>query len=116
MAKFKTRARAIDMLGRQQIANISTAISELFKNSYDAYADNIEADYFRSENLFVLRDDGFGMTEDEFTDRWLAVGTESKYSADGINKTPPPKGKNYVPWWGRKESDDWQYPLLALKF
>ena len=31
MAKFKTSARTIDMLGRQQIAGIPTAISELFK-------------------------------------------------------------------------------------
>jgi len=102
MAKFKTRARAIDMLGRQQIANISTAISELFKNSYDAYADNIEVDYFRRANLFVLRDDGFGMTEDEFTERWLAVGTENKYSADGASKVEPPKGKKIRPMMGEK--------------
>ena len=31
MAKFKTRARTVDMLGRQQIAGASTALSELFK-------------------------------------------------------------------------------------
>ena len=35
------------MLGRQQIAGIPTAISELFKNAHDAYADNVEADFFR---------------------------------------------------------------------
>ena len=78
MATFKTRARTIDMLGRQQIAGIPTAISELFKNAHDAYADHVEIDYYRSDGLFVLRDDGHGMTEREFTDRWLTVGTESK--------------------------------------
>ena len=31
MAKIKTRARTLDMLGRQQIAGIPTALSELFK-------------------------------------------------------------------------------------
>jgi len=37
-----------------------------------------------------LRDDGIGMTESEFVDRWLAIGTESKL---GILKglPPPPK-------------------------
>ncbi len=30
MARFKARARTLDMLGRQQIAGIPTAISELF--------------------------------------------------------------------------------------
>lgn len=90
MAKFKTRARAIDMLGRQQIAGIPTAISEIFKNAHDAYANSVEADYFRSEDLFVIRDDGIGMTEEEFLNRWLAIGTESKLAA-GIGLPPPPK-------------------------
>ena len=78
MATFKTRARTLDMLGRQQIAGIPTAISELFKNAHDAYADHVEIDYYRSDGLFVLRDDGHGMTEREFTDRWLTIGTESR--------------------------------------
>ena len=49
MSKFKTRARTVDMLGRQQIAGIPNAISELFKNAHDAYADRVEVDYFRSD-------------------------------------------------------------------
>jgi len=71
------------MLGRQQIANVSTAISELFKNAHDAYADHAEVDYFRSDNLLVIRDNGVGMTPQEFEDRWLVLGTESKYVPHG---------------------------------
>jgi len=78
MAKFKTRARTVDMLGRQQIAGVPTAISELFKNAHDAYADHVQVDYFRSDGLFVLRDDGIGMTQEDFEERWLTLGTESK--------------------------------------
>jgi len=78
MPKFKTRARAVDMLGRQQIANASTALSELFKNAYDAYAKHVEVDLFRSDGLLVIRDDGYGMTKDDFESRWLVLGTESK--------------------------------------
>ena len=78
MATFKTRARTVDMLGRQQIAGIPTAISELFKNAHDAYADKVEIDYYRSDGLFVLRDDGIGMTEAEFAERWLTIGTDSR--------------------------------------
>ena len=70
MAKIRTKARALDMLGRQQIAGIPTALSELFKNAHDAYADNVEVDFFRKENLLILRDDGLGMTTDEFEERW----------------------------------------------
>ena len=75
MAKFHIRARTIDLLGRQQIANISTAISELFKNAHDAYATTAEVDYFRDDGLFVLRDDGLGMTRIDFEERWLTLGT-----------------------------------------
>lgn len=78
MATFKTRARTLDMLGRQQIAGIPTAISELFKNAHDAYAERVEIDYYRSDGLFVLRDDGIGMTKDDFIERWLTLGTDSK--------------------------------------
>lgn len=78
MANFKTRARALDLLGRQQIAGIPTAINELIKNAHDAYADNFDIDYLRNDNLLVLRDDGLGMTIDEFENRWLTIGTESK--------------------------------------
>ena len=86
MATFKTRARTLDMLGRQQIAGIPTAISELFKNAHDAYADRVEIDYYRSDGLFVLRDDGVGMNRDDFVTRWLTIGTESKFDP---NRRPP---------------------------
>ena len=76
------------MLGRQQIAGIPTAISELFKNAHDAYARNVEVDYFRDDRLFILRDDGLGMTREEFEQRWLTLGTESKVGSGGL-KLPP---------------------------
>lgn len=94
MARFKTRARTVDMLGRQQIANVSTAISELFKNAHDAYADRAEVDYFRSDSLLVIRDNGIGMTPEEFENRWLVLGTESKYAPHGEKaEAYRPKGK-----------------------
>jgi signal transduction histidine kinase len=77
------------MLGRQQIAGIPTAISELFKNAHDAYADNAIVDYFRSDGLFVLRDDGIGMTQEDFEERWLTLGTESKLEEGGLPDLRP---------------------------
>jgi signal transduction histidine kinase len=99
MAKFKTRARTVDMLGRQQIAGIPTAISELFKNAHDAYADHVEVDFFRKNGLFVLRDDGVGMSKEDFERRWLVLGTESKVqdaSLTGPLFTDPQKPKRPV--------------------
>lgn len=84
MAKLRVRARAVDMLGRQQIAGIPTAIHELFKNAHDAYAEQVEVDYFRGDGAFVLRDDGYGMTREEFESKWLTIGTESKVNANEL--------------------------------
>ena len=100
MPTFKTRARTIDMLGRQQIAGIPTAISELFKNAHDAYADRVEIDYYRSDGLFVLRDDGVGMTRGDFLSRWLTIGTESKF--DSSHRPPRDPDKEVRPMLGEK--------------
>ena len=90
------------MLGRQQIAGIPTAISELFKNAHDAYADRVEIDYYRSDGLFVLRDDGVGMTEEEFIDRWLTIGTESKLEIAGLQPPRQDPTKERRPMLGEK--------------
>lgn len=84
MAKIRVRARAVDMLGRQQIAGIPTALHEILKNAHDAYADYAEVDYFRSDASLLIRDDGIGMTKDEFELRWLTIGTESKLGTNGM--------------------------------
>jgi len=90
MAKIRTRARAVDMLGRQQIAGIQNAISELFKNAHDAYAKRAEIDYFEEDDLLVIRDDGVGMTRDDFESKWLVLGTESKVGEGAKGQYRPP--------------------------
>ncbi|MGJ5824061.1 ATP-binding protein [Serratia sp. H402Y] len=101
MAQMKVSARTVDMLGRQQIAGIPTAIHELFKNAHDAYAKNVEIDFFESPNLLTLRDDGVGMTKEDFISKWLTIGTSSKL---GINRKSVfiPEGMNERPLMGEK--------------
>lgn len=102
MAKFKTRARALDLLGRQQIAGIPTAINELIKNAHDAYADHFDIDFLRKDNLLVLRDDGLGMTKEEFETRWLTIGTESKFVNSKTSLPPTDNSKPSRPIMGEK--------------
>lgn len=78
-ASFQTKARTVDHLGREQIADTPTAISELWKNAYDAYARNVALDIYAGDiPVAVVSDDGHGMSRAEFESRWLVVGTESK--------------------------------------
>ncbi|MBZ9801179.1 ATP-binding protein [Mesorhizobium sp. ES1-6] len=85
---FKTRARTIDHLGRGQIADAPTAVSELWKNAWDAYATNVSLNIFDGATVVAaVFDDGVGMSASDFVDRWLVIGTESK--VDGPPAPPP---------------------------
>jgi signal transduction histidine kinase len=84
MAKFRTKARAVDHLGQGQIADLPTAICELWKNGYDAYAENLSCDLFQvgykglDSPIFTLSDDGTGMSEEDLLGKWIVLGTDSK--------------------------------------
>lgn len=80
MANFRTRARAVDLLGKQQIRDEVTAISELLRNSYDADASIGVVDVDTSQDRIIIWDDGEGMTEDSILNNWLTLGTYSKKS------------------------------------
>ena len=101
MARFKASARAIEMLGRQQIAGIPNAISELFKNAYDAYADRVFVDYYVPQRLLVIRDNGLGMTKRDIEEKWLVIGTANKVAGrerelSGIARTLGLEERNTV--------------------
>ncbi len=88
---FQTRARTVDHLGREQIADTPTAVSELWKNAFDAYARHVELGIYDGEQpVAAMIDDGHGMNREEFINRWLVVGTESKVTS----KKTPLSGRN----------------------
>lgn len=87
MATFQVQARVLDLLGADQIADLPTAVSELFKNSYDAYADRAIIDIHRDPRAVIVWDDGFGMSEADLRTKWLTVGTSTKRTSP---PAPPP--------------------------
>lgn len=90
MANFRTKARAIDLLGKNQIADLPTAITELWKNGYDAYGDYLDAKLFLAGykgityNIFWLSDDGHGMTQEDILNKWVVLGTDNKRNTDHV--------------------------------
>ncbi|MDR3571143.1 MAG: ATP-binding protein [Candidatus Pacebacteria bacterium] len=91
---FQTRARTIDHLGREQIADCPTAITELWKNAFDAYARSVNLHILDGDICTVaLVDDGHGMSREEFEQKWLVVGTESKASGTDV----PEADRNGLP-------------------
>lgn len=90
MANFRTKARAIDLLGRNQIADLPTAITELWKNGYDAYGDYLDAGLYRAGykdvkyDMFTISDDGFGMNESDIINKWIVIGTDNKKNSGNL--------------------------------
>ncbi|MFA7312250.1 MAG: ATP-binding protein [Shewanella sp.] len=76
---FKAQARTVDHLGKGQIADAPTAVSELWKNSYDAYARDVALHLFDDDiKCGAIIDNGCGMTYEQLSDSWLTIGTASK--------------------------------------
>jgi len=107
-AKFRSRARVIDLLGRQQIADAPTAVGELFKNALDAGARNVWVDFWEAEKVLTVRDDGLGMREEDVLGKWLVLATDSRHGAvrndDGWAKFADAEQKKWLsrPSYGEK--------------
>lgn len=82
---FRSQARVIDLLGREQIADSPTAIGEVFKNALDAAARNVWVDYQDQSDLLVIRDDGLGMRYSDVVDKWLVLATDSSHRPVAAN-------------------------------
>lgn len=100
MPQFRAKARAIDLLGKGQISDLPTAISELWKNGYDAYGDNLEAYLYMDScanvdrPFFVISDDGKGMSRQDILEKWIVLGTDSKTRCELDLKGEETLGKN----------------------
>lgn len=82
---FRASARTIDHLGKGQIADTPTAVSELWKNAYDAYARNVALHLFDGEvKCGAIIDNGCGMTIDQIINSWLVIGTSAKTKKEAL--------------------------------
>lgn len=108
MPVFRAKARAVELLGKGQIADLPTAISELWKNGYDAYADNLSCDLFLANShgnpspIFTLSDDGIGMSDSDILEKWIVLGTDSKVRDPSKGKQVGKLGKEYRVPMGEK--------------
>jgi signal transduction histidine kinase len=82
LVTFKFSGKLARILGRESIADKITALAELVKNSYDADAHSVTIGLYNlddpSKARIVMRDDGEGMSNEEFAEKWMIVGTDIK--------------------------------------
>src|ERR1043165_1931101 len=77
---FKADSALLRELGERLVGKPYIALAELIKNAYDADATRCVINLTRER--IEVSDDGHGMTEKEFLDYWMTVGTRHKQHSD----------------------------------
>lgn len=108
--QFKTNSRHISQLGRELVTDFVTALVELIKNSYDADAYGVKIILDKPntpQSRIVLIDTGTGMTQSDFENKWMVIGTNNK-----ITEPYTPKGRKKA---GKKGIGRFSVERLAEK-
>lgn len=92
---FEISLSVLNHLGRNLYRSFATVLGEAISNSWDADAENVWIYINRSTNSLFVKDDGIGMTADDFQNKFLKIG----YSKRKEGETVSPKGRRYI---GRK--------------
>lgn len=92
---FNISLSVLNHLGRNLYRNFITVLGEAISNSWDADAKNVWIYINREENYLVIKDDGIGMTPDDFQNKFLKIGYSKR--KDGNTHTLSER-----PYIGRK--------------
>lgn len=92
---FNISLSVLNHLGRNLYRNIITVIGEAISNSWDADAQNVWITIDRDNSNMSIVDDGCGMSDDDFQEKFLKIGY-SKRKGDNYKS---PSGRMFI---GRK--------------
>lgn len=92
---FNISLSVLNHLGRNLYRNVITVIGEAISNSWDADAKNVWIEIDRDNNTMAILDDGCGMNDNDFQDKFLKIGYSKR--KNGIFVT-----ENGRPYIGRK--------------
>ena len=92
---FEISLSVLNHLGRNLYRSFATVLGEAISNSWDADAENVWIYFNKDENFFMIKDDGYGMTSDDFQQKFLKIG----YTKRKDGETASTRGRPYI---GRK--------------
>jgi len=92
---FEISLSVLNHLGRSLYRSFATVLGEAISNSWDADAKNVYIYLDCSHNSFFIKDDGSGMTADDFQNKFLRIGYSKR--KDGTKLSPVGR-----PFIGRK--------------
>src|SRR5438874_2302755 len=83
-ARFRPRARMVEILGEHLIRDNTVGLMELVKNGYDADAQIVRVElhdlHTQLETTVIVQDDGMGMTEEIIRGPWFEPAHGGKES------------------------------------
>jgi DNA topoisomerase VI subunit B len=88
---FNVSLSVLDHLGRNLYRSFITVIGEAISNSWDANAKNVWITINKEENYFIIKDDGNGMSEKDFQNKFLKIGY-TKRSDNSVER----KGRPFI--------------------
>lgn len=83
--QFEISLSVLNHLGRNLYRNFITVIAEAVSNSWDAEAQNVWIEIDKEGNTFSIKDDGLGMTAEDFQEKFLKIGYSKR--KDGKKRT-----------------------------
>lgn len=92
---FNISLSILNHLGRNLYRSFITVLGEAISNAWDADARNVQITIDRDKGMLIIEDDGQGMTEDDFQNKFLKIGYSKR--KDNVSAT-----KNGRPFIGRK--------------
>lgn len=92
---FEISLSVLNHLGRQLYRSFATVLGEALSNAWDADARNVRIYLDPTRDGFWIKDDGMGMTADDFQNKFLKIGYSKR--KNGTSKSG--KGRPYI---GRK--------------
>jgi len=92
---FEISLSVLNHLGRSLYRSFATVLGEAISNAWDADAKNVHIYVDRNEGSLFIKDDGLGMTAEDFQNKFLKIGY-SKRKGGGKSS---PEGRPFI---GRK--------------
>ena len=92
---FEISLSVLNHLGRSLYRSFATVLGEAISNSWDADAKNVHIYIDKNKNSFIIKDDGVGMTAEDFQNKFLKIGYSKR--KEGIKQSPTGR-----PFIGRK--------------
>ena len=95
--EFNISLSVLEHLGRNLYRNFITVLGEAISNSWDADAKNVWIEIDRENSNFTIKDDGVGMDDDDFENKFLTVGYSKRASDPGEKpKMSSPGGRPFI--------------------